>query len=116
MRLWDLRVPHCQGLLEVPSGIPTAAYDLQVGMHQCCQPNHTKESYGRQKKDPTQSYRVHSGRPTLTPAIKAAQWHNCSVHSHDRQDGHQPYLCLGPCLLRGPGLRDHQALRRAVIR
>ena len=30
MRLWDLRAPHCQGLLEVPSGIPTAAFDLQV--------------------------------------------------------------------------------------
>lgn len=29
MRLWDLRVTHCQGLLEVPSGVPTAAYDLQ---------------------------------------------------------------------------------------
>ena len=53
MRLWDLRVPHCQGLLEVPSGIPTAAYDLQVGMQPCCQPSHTKEANGRQKKHPT---------------------------------------------------------------
>ena len=30
MMLWDLRVQNCQGLLKVPSGVPTAAFDQQV--------------------------------------------------------------------------------------
>ena len=30
MMLWDLRVQTCQGLLKVPSGIPTAAFDQQA--------------------------------------------------------------------------------------
>lgn len=29
MRLWDLRVQNAQGLLEVPSGVPVAAFDQQ---------------------------------------------------------------------------------------
>lgn len=37
MRCWDLRTPSCQGLLEAPSGIPTAAFDHQVCSHfNCC--------------------------------------------------------------------------------
>lgn len=30
MRLFDLRVAHAQGVLQAPSGIPTAAFDLQA--------------------------------------------------------------------------------------
>lgn len=30
MRMWDLRSNLCQGVLQVPNAVPTAAYDHQV--------------------------------------------------------------------------------------
>lgn len=45
MRLWDLRVANAQGYLQAPSGIPTAAFDLQVSQFELYPPQHHSPIY-----------------------------------------------------------------------